>query len=189
LPRWCCFSGPILATVVAAAVAGAATVAVSVLIYGTHPTVSGAFVAFILGSLAWTAAATALTPAIPTLEAAARAFSVTDFSVTDFPVIITSGVFGAISEPHWLFTIASYLAGQPLTHAVGSALGHTSRQAWLPARDLIVLAAWAIAGLVIAQALTVRWKPHRSIQGARPSPHVRSARRRPRPEVTVMAAR
>jgi len=30
--------------------------------------------------------------------------------LTYFPVIIISGVFGSISEPHWLFTIGGMLA-------------------------------------------------------------------------------
>jgi ABC-2 type transport system permease protein len=79
LPRWCYFLGRILATVVVATVAGAATVAAGVLLYNTHLTVSGALgalVAFVLGSFAWAAAATALTAVIPTLEAAAPTFRV-----------------------------------------------------------------------------------------------------------------
>ena len=130
LPRWCYFLGRILATVAVATVAGAATVAAGVLLYNTHLTVSGALgalVAFVLGSFAWAAAATALTAVIPTIEAAAPTFL-----VTYFPVIIISGVFGAISEPHWLSTIASYLPAQPLAHAVGIALGHTAGHTWLP---------------------------------------------------------
>ena len=168
LPRWCYFLGRILATVVVATVAGAATVAAGVLLYNTHLTVSGALgalVAFVLGALAWAATATALTAVVPTIEAAAPTFL-----VTYFPVIIVSGVFGAISEPHWLSTIASYLPAQPLAHAVGTALGHTAGHAWLPARDLAVLAAWAVAGIAIA-VVTFRWEPHRPTQRrpARPS--------------------
>jgi ABC-2 type transport system permease protein len=168
LPRWCYFLGRILATVAVATVAGAATVAAGVLLYNVHLTVSGALGAlmvFVLGSFAWAAVATALTAIVPTLEAAAPTFL-----VTYFPVIIISGVFGAISEPHWLSTIASYLPAQPLAHAVGIALGHTAGHAWLPARDLVVLAAWAIAGMAIA-VVTFRWEPHRPTQRrpARPS--------------------
>ena len=93
LPRWCYFLGRIAATVVVAAVAGAATVAAAVLLYHIHLTVSGALgalVAFVLGAFAWAATA----------------------------------------------------SGHPL----------------LPSRDLIVLAAWAVAGLAVAVA-TFRWEP------------------------------
>jgi ABC-2 type transport system permease protein len=161
LPHWCYFLGRILATVVVAVLAGAATVAAGVLLYGTHLTVSGALgalVAVILGAFAWAATATALTAVIPTVEAAAPTLM-----LTYFPVIIISGIFGAISEPHWLSTIASYLPAQPLVHALGSSLGHTAGHALLPARDLIVLAAWAVAGLAAAVA-TFRWEPHRPTQ-------------------------
>lgn len=161
LPRWCYFLGRILATVAVAAVAGAATVAAGILLYHTHITLSAALAAlaaFVLGSLAWAAAATALTAAVPTLEAAAPTFL-----VTYFPVIVISGVFGPISEPHWLSTLASYLPAQPLADAVGTALGHTAGHPWLPARDLAVLAAWAIAGIAVA-VVTFRWEPHRPTQ-------------------------
>lgn len=184
LPRWCYFLGRILATVAVAAVAGAATVAAGVLLYNTHLTVSGALgalVAFVLGALAWAATATALTAVIPTLEAAAPTFL-----VTYFPVIIVSGIFGAISEPRWLSTIASYLPAQPFAHAVGTALGHAAGQAWLPARDLAVLAAWAIAGIAMAVA-TFRWEPHRPTQRRPARPHVRPAPPRPRQAASATA--
>ena len=158
LPRWCYFLGRIVATVVVAVAAGAATVAAGVLLYGTHLTVSGALgalVAFVLGGFAWAATATALTAVIPTVEAAAPTLM-----LTYFPVIIISGIFGAISEPHWLATIASYLPAQPLVGAVASSLQHTAGHPLFPARDLVVLAVWAVAGLAAAIA-TFRWEPHR----------------------------
>ena len=130
LPRWCYFLGRILATVAVATVAGAATVAAGVLLYNTHLTVSAALAAlaaFVLGSLAWAAAATALTAVIPTLESAAPTFL-----VTYFPVIIISGVFGAISEPHWLSTIASYLPAQPLARTPSVSRSGTPPATWLP---------------------------------------------------------
>jgi ABC-2 type transport system permease protein len=161
LPHWCYFAGRILATVVVSVAAGAATIAAGVLLYGTHLTVSGALgalIALILGALAWAATATALTAVIPTVEAAAPTML-----LTYFPVIIISGIFGALREPHWLLTIASYLPAQPLIHALTISLGHTAGHAWLPARDLLVLAAWAVAGLAAAVA-TFRWEPSRPAQ-------------------------
>jgi ABC-2 type transport system permease protein len=161
LPRWCYFLSRILATVVVSVLAGAATVAVGVLLYGMHLTVSGglaALVAFTIGAFAWAATATALTSAIPTVEAAAPTMM-----LTYFPVIIISGIFGSLSEPHWLSTIASYLPGQPLVDAIGIALAHTAGQPLLSVRDLLVLAAWAVAGL-IAAVITFRWEPHRPAQ-------------------------
>jgi ABC-2 type transport system permease protein len=158
LPRWCYFAGRMAASVVVAVAAGAATVAAGVLLYHAHLTVSdvlGALVAFVLGAFAWAATATALTAVIPTIEAAAPTFM-----LTYFPVIVISGIFGSISEPHWLSTFASYLPAQPLVHAVATALGHTAGHPFLSPRDLIVLAAWAFIGLAVAVA-TFRWEPHR----------------------------
>jgi ABC-2 type transport system permease protein len=160
----------VAATVVVATVAGAATVVAAVLLYHTHLTVSdalGTLVAFVLGAFAWAATATALTAAIPTVEAASPTLM-----LTYFPVIIVSGLFGSISEPHWLSTIARFFPAQPLADAVATALAHTGGHPLLPARDLIVLAAWAVAGLGVAGA-TFRWEPHR--------PTARRAARAPRP--------
>jgi ABC-2 type transport system permease protein len=161
VPRWCYFLGRILSTVVVAVIAGAATVLAGVLLYHTDVTLSGALgslVVFILGGLAWASCATALTAVIPTIEAAAPTCM-----LTYFPIIIISGIFGAISEPAWLATIASYLPAQPLVHALATTLSNTPGSPLLPARDLLVLAGWSIAGMVIA-TVTFQWEPHRPSQ-------------------------
>jgi hypothetical protein len=133
-----------------AVIAGAATVTASILLFHTHASVKAA-----IGAFAWAAAATALTAVIPTIEAAAP----TCMPIY-FPVIIISGVFGAISEPSWLAAIAGYLPAQPLIHGLTTALGDST----LPtARDIVLLAAWAVAGLAVAVA-TFRWEPHRPTQ-------------------------
>jgi ABC-2 type transport system permease protein len=93
-----------------------------------------------------------------TVEAAAPTFM-----LTYFPVIVISGIFGSISEPHWLSAIASYLPAQPLVQAIATALGHTAGHPVLPARDLIVLGVWAVAGLTVA-VVTFRWEPHQPAQ-------------------------
>jgi ABC-2 type transport system permease protein len=169
LPRWCYFLGRILATVVVATLAGAATVAVGILLYHTRLRLDGALealVVFILGSLAWAATATAVTALIPTVEAAAPTMM-----LTYFPVVIASGALGSISEPHWLSTLVSYLPAQPLVHAAGTALGYSAGHTWLPARDVIVLAAWAVAGIAVS-VVTFRWEPHRPTQRRPPRvPH------------------
>jgi ABC-2 type transport system permease protein len=168
LPRWCYFLGRITATVIVAALAGAATVLAGVLLYHIHlsvPAALGALAAMALGAFAWAATATALTAAIPTVEAAAPTLL-----LIYFPTIIISSAFGSISEPHWLYTIATYLPGQPLTNAVASSLHHAAGTPLLPTRDVIVLAIWAVAGLAAA-ILLFRWEPHRPTQRrSRPRP-------------------
>jgi ABC-type polysaccharide/polyol phosphate export permease len=149
-----------------AVAAGAVTIAVGVLLYHTPITATaalGVLIVFILGAAAWAATATALTSIIPTVEAAG-AIMIAIY----FPVIIISGVVGQISEPHWLHTLASYLPAQPVIHGATVALRyHAGSGPLLPAHDLIVLAAWALGGLIAAVAL-FRWEPHRPTQ-RRPS--------------------
>jgi ABC-2 type transport system permease protein len=174
LPRWCYFAGNILATTLLAAMAGAAAVLAADLIYGSHfdqgPAVhltgegAGAIaIVLILGGLAWSATATALTRLIPTVDAA---FPI--LILTYFPIIIISGVLFAINEPHWLSSLASDLPAEPMIDAIKRAVRHTPGQSFLRARDLIVLASWAAAGLLAALAV-FRWEPHRPAQrrGAR----------------------
>lgn len=170
LPRWCYFLGRILATALVAVLAGAVTVAAALVFYGSHfgdgpdtqLTVTAAFAivaVLLLGAFAWAAAATALTSAIPTVEAA---FPTLIFIY--FPVIIVSGVlFTNLSEPHWLSTLATYLPAQPLIDAVTHAVRHAAGAPFLPVRDVIVLACWAIGGMLGAIVL-FRWEPHRSTQ-------------------------
>ena len=170
LPRWCYFLGRILATALVAVLAGAVTVTAALVFYGSHfghgpdtrLTVTAAFAivaVLFLGAFAWAAAATALTSVIPTVEAA---FPTLIFIY--FPVIIISGVlFTNISEPHWLSTLATYLPAQPLIDAVTHAVRHAASAPFLPVRDVIVLASWAIGGLLGA-ILLFRWEPHRSHQ-------------------------
>jgi ABC-2 type transport system permease protein len=174
LPRWCYLAGRITATVLVAVLAGAVTVAVAALLYHLHLTVSatlGVLAVFVLGAAAWAAAATALTAAIPTVEAATPILT-----LIYFPLIIISGVLGSISEPHWLSTLASYLPAQPLIADATHALHHLHGTPLLPTRDIVVLATWAGAGIAIAVA-SFRWEPQRGTQRratrttARPQPN------------------
>jgi ABC-2 type transport system permease protein len=159
LPRWCYFLGRIIATSAVGALAGAVAVAVG--FYHVHLTVGSGLVilvVFVLGAAAWAASATALTSAIPTVEAATAILI-----LIYFPVIIVSGLLGSISEPHWLTTLASYLPVRPLADAATSALRHASGTPLFPAHDLLTLAIWAAAGLAAA-IITFRWEPHRPTQ-------------------------
>lgn len=167
LPRWCYFTASILASGLAAVLAGAITVLAALLIYGPHfdqgPridfTASSALailVALALGGLAWAATATAVTRLIRTVDAALPVLL-----LTYFPVIIVSGVLFTISEPHWLSSLASDLPAQPLVDTLKAAVEHRAGGSLLPLRAMIVLAAWAAAGLLAALAV-FQWEPHRA---------------------------
>lgn len=161
LPRWCYFTGRITATVIVAVLPGAVTVAVAAGAYHLHLSpgaVLAVLIVFVLGAAAWAAAATILTSAMPTVEAATPVLT-----LIYFPVIILSGALGTFGEPHWLTTLGRYLPAKPLIDAATSALSHTSGGISLPGRDLAVLAAWAIVGITAAVA-TFRWEPHRPSQ-------------------------
>jgi ABC-2 type transport system permease protein len=166
LPRWCYFLGRILASAIVGVMAGAATIAAAALFYGSHlgdgpsvhltgTAIAAIVAALILGALAWAAVATAVTSLIPTVDAAAPILM-----LTYFPVVIISGVLGTISEPHWLSTLATYLPAQPLIDALVHTVHHTAGAPLLPTRDVVVLACWAVGG-ILAAVILFRWEPHR----------------------------
>ena len=158
LPAWCYFTGRIAATLLVAAAAGIVTVLAAVLMYGTDldPRRGIELVgALLFGSVACAAPATALTGFVPSV---ASAFPV--LGLTYMPVVIASGVFGPVgSEPRWMTRAASYLPIEPVVDAARHTLAYGS----LPARDVAVLAAWAVGGTLVALA-TFRWAPTRPRQ-------------------------
>jgi ABC-2 type transport system permease protein len=165
LPRWAYFLARIVATVVIATLAGAATILASVALYSLHITATacvGALLALVLGGLAWSAAATALTAAISTVESASSVLL-----VVYFPTVIASGLLGSINEPHWLTTLAGYLPARPVATLLANALTEPSLRNMFPLHDVIVLCCWAAGGLAIAIRF-FRWEPHRP-HNARPT--------------------
>ncbi|MGH3192058.1 MAG: ABC transporter permease, partial [Streptosporangiaceae bacterium] len=156
LPRWCYFAGAILATTLAAVVAGAVAVTVAVWLWGTHfdagPSiqltgrgVAAVLIVFVLAALAWASAATAVTTLIPSVEAAFPTLT-----LIYFPLVIMSGVLFSISEPHWLTTLMTYLPAQPMINAAFNAVHHGPGVPFIPGRDVAVLAGWAVGGLLAA---------------------------------------
>jgi hypothetical protein len=73
--------------------------------------------------------------------------------------VVLSGGFGAVSaEPGWLATIIGSLPVRPVVHSVTLALHSASEGPVVSAHDLVVLAAWAAAGVVVAPRWFV-WAP------------------------------
>src|SRR6266567_6123854 len=109
----------------------------------TAGAVGGLLLAGSLGALALAAAGTAITPLLTSAQGANPLLT-----LTYLPLTIFSGGFGGLSGlPHWLNTLMSYLPAQPMIDAVNRALQHSPG---LPARDLAVLAAWALGGLLLS---------------------------------------
>jgi ABC-2 type transport system permease protein len=166
LPRWCYFVGSILASAVVAVLAGTATVIAALLIYGRHfgdsqhvyltgvGTLALVTVCF-LGALAFAGTVTALTSVIPSVEAA-----LPTLMLIYFPLVIVSGVLFSITEPGWLSTVVSYLPVRPLVDSMTRVVWHTPGDGSIPIRDIVVLASWAIGG-ILGAVVFFRWEPHR----------------------------
>jgi ABC-2 type transport system permease protein len=162
MPPPCYFISQILTSSLFATFTGAATFVLGMLYYGTHVTGEGAalgIIALLLGAIAWSSLATALTGIVPRVEVAQPTFI-----LIYFPVMIISGALGGIHHlPGWLSTIASYLPAEPLVNAVTHALQAGAAGPALPARDIVLMLAWTVGGLLLA-ILLFRWDPHRPVQ-------------------------
>ncbi len=156
LPSWGYFAGRIIATVLLADAAALILVLVGVAMAGLHLTagaIGGLLLAGSLGALALAAAGTAVTPLLTSAQGANPLLT-----LTYLPLIIFSGGFGGLSGlPHWLNTLMSYLPAQPMIDAVTQAL---QPSAGLSGRDLAVLGAWALGGLLLSVRF-FRWDPTR----------------------------
>jgi ABC-2 type transport system permease protein len=167
LPRWCYFAGRITASVAVAALAGAVTTVVGTWLYGLSFSAASAgavVLVLVLSAFAWASAATALTAVIPTVEAASPIMI-----LSYFPIILISGLFGTISMPSWLTTLATYLPGQPMIDSLTRIFQHAGGTPHLVTHELLVLAGWTVAGLLISLVL-FRWEPHRPHQHRRARP-------------------
>ena len=175
LPAWGFFTGRIAATVLITDAAALILVLVGVAMAGLHLTAAsiiGLLIAGTLGALALAAAGTAVTPLLTSAQGANPLLT-----LTFIPLVIFSGGFGGLSGlPHWLSTLMSYLPAQPMIDAVNHALGHSPGQFGpaLPARDLAVLGAWTLGGLLLSVRF-FQWDPHRprharSTGGGKPGP-------------------
>lgn len=160
LPAGGYFAARIAATALVANTSGVVVLVVGIAM--THLTVTAGAVlsllaVFTLASLGWAAVGTAASIAVPTVDAA---FPVLGF--TCFPVLVLSGAFGAIGTlPSWLASLLRYLPAQPVIDAVTQVLRHTGGGlAPIPPRDMAVLAAWAVAGLLVSVRF-FRWDPRR----------------------------
>lgn len=157
LPPWCYFAGRIGATCTLALVGAATALATSVFLGAPAPAagaVLGVAAVVVLAALAWAAAGTAITAWIGSNETAAPMLT-----VVMLPLMFFSGLFFPTSdEPSWLATIAGWLPAEPLVDGVAHALaaGLTA----VPTRDVLVLAAWGVAGLAVSVRY-FRWEQAR----------------------------
>jgi ABC-2 type transport system permease protein len=176
MPAWCYFLGRMAATVIVSAMSAAVTMTLGVFLCHTHMTATiavGVLAAVVLGALAWSAAAMAVTGLIPNV---ASAWPI--LMISYLPVILISGGFGTTGgQPHWLNTLASYLPAQPIINATTRALQYQAGQSLTSGRDMLVLAGWLAGGLLAARIL-FRWQPTKRTSGrpARSHPAASHAR-------------
>jgi ABC-2 type transport system permease protein len=177
LPTWCYFAGRIAATTLLAVAGGVLTAFVGTTDYNLEPSLASIAqlgLVLVLGAATWASIGTVASALIPTVEAAWPLLG-----LTYLPVVILSGSFGTVSaEPGWLAQVMTYLPVQPIIDSAARALG-TGASAWvISARDLVVLAAWAVAGMLLSQRC-FRWMP-RAPGHRRPKPLRSRTRRSPR---------
>jgi ABC-2 type transport system permease protein len=165
LPRWGYFAGRITATVLLSLVSGAVIIGVGAGLGHLHidaGSVPALLTVFVLGGVAWAAVGTAVTALISGTDSANPVLM-----FTYLPVILLSGALGAIGEPRWLTTLMSYLPGQPVIGAATHALEYSGTGlAPVSGRDVAVLAAWAVIG-VVASVRFFRWDPVRPAHARR----------------------
>lgn len=166
LPAWAYFTGRMIAAVLSADIAALVVLLTGVSMAGLHLS-AGATASLIaavsLGAFALACAGTAITPLLPSGQGANGVLA-----VTYVPLLIFSGGFGGgvQGQPHWLTTAMTYLPVQPVVDAATHALEHPGP---MPARDVLVLLAWA-AGCLALSARYFRWDPVRPAHARRPQP-------------------
>lgn len=166
LPAGGYFAGRIATTVLLADAGGAVVILTAVAMAGVRVNAGASLILLAtcsVGALTWATLGTAATIVVPTAEAAYPVIG-----LTYLPVIFLSGVFGAFhGEPNWLAILIRYLPAQPLIEAVTWALRHAAGElAPFPGRDLVVLAAWGAAGMLVSVRF-FRWNPQRPAHGRR----------------------
>jgi ABC-2 type transport system permease protein len=160
IPSWVYIGGQLLSSVVIAALLVASTVALGVAVYGVQfrtDTVPGLVSALVLGALCFCSLGVAVTALVPNSDAAP---AVVNFSL--FPLLFVSGIFFPIDNaPQWLHSLASAFPVQHLANALQYAFDPRTAAPGVNVSDLLMLAVWTMAGLVIALRV-FRWESRRS---------------------------
>ncbi len=159
LPPWAFMLGVVGSSIVVSLLLTLLTVGFGILAYGVHvPNHIGALVLTLgVGAMSFCALGLAMTVAIPNAEAAPAIVN-----GVLLPLVFISGTFFPIDQTSVLAKIASYF---PVRHFISSMFnafdpGHLSSSGF-SGNDLIIMAAWGVAGLLIA-VRRFRWEPRRT---------------------------
>ena len=154
VPAWCYFAARIGASTSVAVAGGLITIAVGAALNDVRPdplTVLQLLPTLALAAGAWASIGTAVSGFIPSIDAAWPLLG-----LTYLPVLAVSGGFGPIGgQPGWLVALVGALPAQAVIHAVTRSL---AGDGGLSVRELGLLLAWTVAGLLVAQR-TFKWQP------------------------------
>lgn len=156
LPVWVFMVAVVLSSVIVAAVLTVLTILFGSVVYGVHaPAHVGALVLTLaVGAMCFCALGLAMTVVIPNAEAAPAIIN-----GVLLPIVFISGTFFPVDQSSILAKIAEYFPVRHFITAMFSSFdpAHQSRTG-LERNDLIIMAAWAVAGLIIA-VRRFNWEP------------------------------
>jgi ABC-2 type transport system permease protein len=159
-PAWAVIGGRALTSVVIAAIMVAIVCAMGALVYGVElptTTLPAFVVAVVLGTVSLAALGFAAAGLVPSENAAPPIAN-----AIVLPLEFISGIFVPTEQiPGWMNAIASVFPVKPLFDSILSAFDPTTTGAGFAWGDLAVLAAWGVAGVLVA-VRTFRWAPRRA---------------------------
>jgi ABC-2 type transport system permease protein len=157
VPPWAVVAGRAVSALIVTAVMTVVVCGVGVIFYGVSlpdNALPGALVTLVVSVLAFAALGFAAASLVPSENAAPPIAN-----AIVLPLEFISGIFVPSNQiPDWMNTVAGVFPVKPLFDAVLTAFDPTTTGAGIDWGDLAVLAAWGIAGVLIALR-TFRWSP------------------------------
>jgi ABC-2 type transport system permease protein len=157
VPAWVMIASRALTAVILASILVVVVVVIGRLVYGVHlpgSTIPACALAVAVGAASFCCLAFGVASFIRSDDAAQPVIQ-----ATVLPLYFISGVFVAASQlPKWLVDVASVFPVRHLASALLTAYNPHTRGAGFSAVDLLILAAWGAAGLVVA-VRRFSWSP------------------------------
>jgi ABC-2 type transport system permease protein len=156
-PSWVIVAGRAVTTILTAMTTGAVLLILGRVVYGASTPLAGlpALVSsVVVGSVAFCFLGFATTGVIRSVQLAQPVAM-----ATAMPLFFISGVFVPwVFIPHWLQHVAGVFPIRPLLASILTPLvSHGGQSTWSP-RDLLIVAAWGVGGLVLA-IRSFKWAP------------------------------
>jgi ABC-2 type transport system permease protein len=165
LPRWVYIAGFVVYAVAVAVIGALVMLSVGVVAYDLHVDVAklpAALVTFLIGVTAFSALGLAVASAVPSAEAAPAVAN-----ATILPLAFISDVFVVTDDaPRWVEVVGGIFPLRPFVQAFQGCFNPVAEGSGFDAPKLAVVAAWGVAGAVIALK-AFRWEPSPGRAGAR----------------------